>query len=582
MSWKIALDALHAGRASEARGLAALSCQRAPGEAMPWHVSGLAALECGDLSAAVSALSRAVSLAPRRPMLRGPLGVALLRGGDAAAAWPHLEAADHGDPWLGLHRGIAAFVLGDAAEAVRILGPLSSRAPADPEVWRYLGLSSLESGDLSTSASAWAQLSVLRPSEPEGPTMLGMVLGRQGDVPGAIRCFRQALSRDASHTPAWSNLGARLVEQGDLSAATHAYEQAGDAVGLATIAERQRDLSGARAAIAPQVRAGAGSAAALDLWARLCRRQGDPENALMPLRHALRDRTDLDRSVLLHALADTLDALGDVDAAWVAWSDANASRRQSFDPVSHDDMVSAICSAWPSLSHVTSSSLAEPVFIVGMPRSGTSLLEQMLDAHPALRGVGERTELSALASEARGPVTSALQADNYCNQYIGAVGSDRTVDKMPHNFYHLGLLMQLFPRARVLYSVREPQDTCFSCFRQRFGAGLSYTTDLSWLGAVYVGHEHLMAHWSAIGVPIRPVRYAQLVDAPEETLRGVLSWLGLGWEPSCLRFHERQRVVATASFAQVQEPLYTRGIGRSGPYHRHLGPLRAALRLSRG
>jgi hypothetical protein len=206
----------------------------------------------------------------------------------------------------------------------------------------------------------------------------------------------------------------------------------------------------------------------------------------------------------------------------------------------------------------------------------------MLDAHPALRGVGERSELSQLAVAARGPFYSTSQASNACFRYVDAVGSDRTIDKMPHNFYHLGLLMQLFPRARVLYSVRDPLDTCFSCFRQRFGASMSYATELGWLGAVYAGHERLMAHWSAIGVPVHPVPYAQLVRSPEETLRGVLSWLGLGWEPSCLRFHQRRRVVATASFAQVQEPLYTRGIGRSAPYHRHLGPLRAALRLSRG
>jgi hypothetical protein len=154
---------------------------------------------------------------------------------------------------------------------------------------------------------------------------------------------------------------------------------------------------------------------------------------------------------------------------------------------------------------------------------------------------------------------------------------------MPNNFLHLGLIFQLFPNARVLHVVRDPLDTCLSCFRQRLGAGLPHTTRLEWLGAYYRSYARLMAFWEAQRPDaIRRVHYAELVCDPERTLQGVLELLGVDWDARCLRPHESDRIVATASREQVQQPLYTHAIGRSAPYARHLGPLLAALGTEAG
>ncbi|MEL6349875.1 MAG: sulfotransferase, partial [Myxococcota bacterium] len=146
--------------------------------------------------------------------------------------------------------------------------------------------------------------------------------------------------------------------------------------------------------------------------------------------------------------------------------------------------------------------------------------------------------------------------------------------KMPHNFQHLGLIGQLFPNARVLRMVRDPVDTCFSCFRQRFASGLPYTNALPWLGAFYNSYADLMDHWHTVSpLPILDVSYEVLVQEPEPTLRAVLDFMGMPWDPACLRFHTNRRDVGTASHDQVKKPLYTSSIGGSRRYHDHLKPL---------
>lgn len=578
MSWKIALQVLQQGRIVEAMSHAEAACRSTPDDPMAWHIAGLVTLKSGAHRSAVGLLTKAVQMAPHATKLRGPLGVALVHTGQTAQAREHLNASAGTDPWLRLYQGIAAFAQRDSEHAVHILAPLADEKPADPTVWRYLGLAALDTGRLPLAAVAWENTSELLPNDPESVTMLGMVRGRQGNAALAIQCFHQAIERDPNHLPAWSQLGMRQLQLGEFEAAEKAFVHAKDNVGLALLAERRRDLNAARSMIEPIVNSGKASEAALDLWARLCRRQKTPEAALPPLRQALQQRPELERAVLLHALADTLDAVGAVDEAWSAWKTANDVRQHSFDPQAHQDLVGDTISAWSSVPVTRGPAGHAPIFIVGIPRSGTSLLEQMLNTHPMLRGIGEREDIPHLASRLGvGPITDPNTVMAAAEEYRTSVGRGRTVDKMPHNFYHLGLIWQLFPDARILYSVRDPEDTCFSCFRQRFTAGMAYTTRLSWLGMVYANHVRLMTHWTNLGLPILPVPYSQLVQQPEETLRGVLSWLDVPWDPDCLRFHEQDRLVATASFEQVQRPVYTHSLGRSKPYRHHLSPLRAAL-----
>ncbi len=236
-----------------------------------------------------------------------------------------------------------------------------------------------------------------------------------------------------------------------------------------------------------------------------------------------------------------------------------------------------------------------PVFIVGMPRSGTSLVEQILACHPAVFGAGELRDISRLADslkaasapDAEGPEDLAVldedSLDDAAAQHLDrlhALGgaAARVTDKMPYNFNNLGLISLLFPRARVIHCVRDPLDTCLSCYFQNFARGNFHSFDLRHVGLFYTQYQRLMRHWRAVlDIPVLDVHYEEHVAEPERVCREMLAFLDLEWDRACLRFHESKRVVKTASRDQVRRPIYTRSAGRWRHYDAYLGPLKEAL-----
>ena len=154
----------------------------------------------------------------------------------------------------------------------------------------------------------------------------------------------------------------------------------------------------------------------------------------------------------------------------------------------------------------------------------------------------------------------------------------RVTDKLPGNIYHLGLIDLLFPGARVIHVVRDPLDTCLSCYFQNFVSGHFYAYDLTHVGAYYQNYLHMMQHWRAvIRLPMFELRYEELVADQDGVTRKLIDFCGLEWSPDCLRFAETRRNVATASYQQVRQSMYTRSVGRWHHYERFLGPLRAAI-----
>jgi hypothetical protein len=159
-----------------------------------------------------------------------------------------------------------------------------------------------------------------------------------------------------------------------------------------------------------------------------------------------------------------------------------------------------------------------------------------------------------------------------------AGGAIRVVDKMPFNFLHLGLISMLFPKARIIHCVRDPLDTAISCFFQNFSESYAFTNSLETLGCYYRDYQRLMRHWhEVLPISMLDLRYEQLVEAPEATIRQLVQFLGLEWDERCLDFHENPRLVTTASYDQVRRPIYTGSVGRSRRFREHLGPLEAAI-----
>jgi tetratricopeptide (TPR) repeat protein len=233
--------------------------------------------------------------------------------------------------------------------------------------------------------------------------------------------------------------------------------------------------------------------------------------------------------------------------------------------------------------------LATPIFIVGMPRSGSTLIEQILSSHPRVQGLGETGALietvhdqfpiNLFAPEPPGHFKALAEAYLAAMHARGWGSSSRFIDKMLHNHLYIGMIHLMFPKAVILHSVRDAADTCFANFRQSFAGGNEASYDLAEIGRDYVRYREMMAHWDEV-LPGRviPVEHEALVADPQARIRWLVTEAcGLDWNEACLRFHETRRAVRTASVAQVRQPIFSTSVQRWRRYARRLGPLFDAL-----
>ena len=237
-----------------------------------------------------------------------------------------------------------------------------------------------------------------------------------------------------------------------------------------------------------------------------------------------------------------------------------------------------------------------------MPRSGTTLVEQIIASHPMVHGAGELKTLNDVVLTVRGPDgnvipypefvpaldAAAITADRRALCRLGArarcpkgTEDERVTDKMPSNYYFAGLIHLALPNAKIIHTIRDPVDTCISCFSKLFSAEQNHTYDLAELGRYYKRYERLMAHWRRV-LPqgrILDVRYEDVVADLESQARRIIAHCGLPWDDRCLSFHETERPVRTASATQVRQPIYTSAVGRWRVYEEFLAPLLAELDL---
>lgn len=415
----------------------------------------------------------------------------------------------------------------------------------------------------------------LAPAEIDYHVLLAEALTTQGRYRQALSRYDKALRLNAAHPPA--------------------------VAGKANTLTRSGKWAEARALLEPFVAAGTEDASMAVVYARVAVHDGEAAKAIeIASRHTDDPVGEEIRRSLWFDIGKAHETGSSYDEAFEAYTRGNQVRPGRWDAKAHaqrHDRIMTVFTAelMRSLGDAGNQSQL-PVFIVGMPRSGSTLIEQIIDAHPQAHGAGELLAMPDVVASMNTRIGSTLPfpdcaADlgrgdlpalgrSYLDQVRAlAPRATRVCDKQLASYELVGLIAMIFPRARIIHSRRDPLDTCLSCYVQKFTpAAPAYSEDLRNLGLAYNDYMALMAHWRGLlGDRILEVDYEGLIEDQEGVSRRLIEFIGLPWDDRCLRFHETGRAVTTLSHEQVSRPIYRGSIGRHKRFEKHLGPLREVL-----
>ncbi len=568
-----------AGRLPEAQDAYRRALEVEPNHADTLLYLGMLHSQRGDFKQAAELLHRAVLQRPADPMFHFSLGLASQQAGDPPAAIDGFERALSLKP--------------DYFEAAVALGNVFQDQDAfERAEWSYRRALSLKPNalvayinlthtlrdqDKLEEAEACIREALRRdPNFAEGHNTLGNVLRAREKFSEAILAYERAIALMPDYTEALNGLGNTLRDCGRIDKAIDSFERAIEF--RPDFAQGIYNLAG-------------------------CRRFNADDPLISRIRELLQNPNldTKDRSRLHFALGRVLNDLGCYDDAFEQWTYANRLERErvEFDIREYvayfENVRTAFSEEAFARNRGSGCTSTVPIFIVGMPRSGTTLTEQILASHPRVHGAGELTTLGAIvdgyllrpANKGAYPgYVSDLNGDmirSAGEEYVNRVRllndtAGNICDKMPQNFVHLGLIALILPRAKIVHCRRNPIDTCVSCFSTQFTHSLPYTHDLNELGSLYRLYRDLMDYWKAVlPIPIFELRYEDLVSDQERTSRAMLEFCGLPWDDRCLEFHKTERTILTASNVQARRPIYRDSVERWRRFEKHLDALRAAL-----
>ncbi|MEA2779957.1 MAG: hypothetical protein QOK29_1501 [Rhodospirillaceae bacterium] len=530
---------------------------------------------------AVRSFRRALEIRPEHAGIHSNLGLALgdLGRFDEALA-SHRRAIELNPDLAPAHNnlGIVLKELDRLDEAVACYRRAVELAPGFAEAHNNLGnaLRALKRHD--EAIASYRRTLELRPDYAEAHNNLGNVLRDLERPEEAIACYRRALALKPDNAELHNNLGRALQEAGALDEAAQAFDQA---IGLdPTLADAYFNRTRVG-----KIRSGDAILAAMEHMAR--------GTESLPAK---------DRISLHFALGKAYEDLGRHDEAfrelaegnrlrWAALDYDEAARRRRFERIEAAFTPSLMAS---KAGLGSDSDL--PIFVIGFPRSGTTLTEQILASHPQVHGAGELSHLWDIAAAMHAhfdptvtfpeclkllhPNDFLVLGEAYLERLpVRDRAISRIVDKRPENFMFAGLIQLILPEARILHVRRNPLDVCVSCFSLPLGGDLECASDLGALGRYYGMYLRLMEHWRRVlpAEAMLEIQYEDLIGDLEGQGRRMLEYCDLPWDDRCLAFHETDRLVATPSMTQVRQPLYRSSVERWRRYEKHLGPLRDAL-----
>jgi tetratricopeptide (TPR) repeat protein len=591
----------------------------------------------GRLDEAVSCHRRAIALKPDYAEAHNNLGSALRdsKGPDQAVA-SYRQAISIKPDFAMAHMnlGDTLLALGRLDEAARSYRRVLQFRPDSVEAHNNLGNALRDSGRLEEAAASYRRAVAIRPDYAKLHNNLGNALLDLGRIEEAVASYSRALELEPDFAKAHSNLGSAFRELAKLDEAEASYRRAlairadsseiltnlgvvqrlqgradeaeaslrralsidpGAAPTITSLAELYADRGQFAEAENLYKKAYAGHPESAQAWAGLAalRKMTSDDSAWIKeaQRIAQRPLRPRDEAHLRYAMGKFFDDVQDYEQAFVSYRRANEIAKAYSPPHDRQHLARTFefttrlyDREWLDRAKVTSNSSSRPIFIVGMPRSGTSLAEQILASHPAVFGAGElsfwktaslQVGSAALESGFDGRVLAKL-ADEYLQLLTGlSLDASRVVDKMPANFAHLGMIHAALPNARFIHMRRNPIDTCLSIYFQNFHVAHSYANDLEDLAHYHHQYQLLMQHWRSILPPsaILEVPYEALVADQETWSRKMLDFVGLPWDPACIDFHQTNRRVSTFSKWQVRQKISKTSVERWRNYAPFVGPL---------
>ena len=567
------------GRFAEAEVCFRQAVKLKPDHAIAYNNLGLALYDQGKLDEAVASLRKAVTLTPDFAEAHNNLGMVLHSLGKPDEAENCFHEAvklkpDYTKAYNNL--GLALHDQGKLDEAEANLSTAVTLTPDFVETYINLGIILNSQGRLEEAVASYRQALKLRPNYAEAYYNLGITLGDQGKLAESEASLRQALKLKPDYIEAYNNLGLTLHSLGKLDEAGICFRQA-----LKLNPNSAKVYKSLSMFIKPS----------------------DVDDIILGMEKLLKrkDLSDEDKIDLGFALGKSFENLAEYDKSFDFILEANQVKRKSYTYSIQNDhelfgrIKKTFSPDFFSTHQGSSNPDKTPIFIVGMPRSGTTLVEQIIASHPLVFGAGELLFLPNLVSK----ICAAYAAGKFpeCileldeegfermgSEYIEKIrkysnSAQHITDKLPHNFIHLGLINKILPNAKVIHCVRNPMDNCLSIFKTDFKGQLhKYAYDLVETGQYYNLYLDLMAHWQKV-LPgfIYSLKYEEMISDQQYQIKALLDFCGLPWDEACLAFHKTKRKVITASVAQVRQPIYKDSVELWKQYEKQLEPLRKVI-----
>ncbi len=611
ITWKVL------GAALQFQGKNALSFLRKaatllPEDAEAHYNLGVTLKNLGQLDDAVASYCRSLEIKPDYAEAHSNLGVALQELGrldDAAACYRlALEIKpDFADAHYNL--GVVLQSLGQLDDAVASCRRALEINPEFAQAHYNLGNALQNLGQLEDAVVSYRRELEINPDYADVHNNLGNALSNLNRLDEAVACYRRVLEIKPNLAEVHSNLGAALQDLGQLESAAESYRRALEI--KPDFAGAHSNLGGALMELDKADEAEESLNKAIELAPDDARtlsaallyipyRQDDHRFNQLETVYARRKSLPLKEQITLNfAMGKAMENIGQYDRSFSAYEEGNRLYYQAhpFDEAEAEHFLENTCNIFTAdlfkkcaiLSNASPPIHDErvPVFIVGMLRSGSTLIEQILASHPSIYGAGELAIYDEIAKKAEKLFRNSTneKAPMLVLRELGQEYLDRVwklapkaryiTDKMLGNYQYLGLIHLMLPNAKIIHSVRDPMDTCFSCYTVRFTFKNEYSYDLGTMGRHYLCYRKLMKHWHNVLPPgrILDVRYEDNIADPEREARRMLDYLGLPWDPACLNFYENKRAIRTASVTQVRKPIYSSSVSRWKHFEKHLAPL---------